>query len=362
MDIQEATAAYEKWLGRSIRLVPEDLTFKHEQMAADEFSFFRATFYRWMQLWPEVCADVEDAPEVLACGDLHIENYGTWRDTEGRLVWGVNDFDEAYPLPYTQDLVRLATSSHLARPALARRDACEAILTGYRDALNGGGKPFLLAEHHVWLRDAAWNELRDPVHFWEKLKALKPWKGKVPADARKALDKTIPKNADKVVYLKRTSGLGSLGRERIVALTEWCGGLLAREAKSQTPSACVFAAGKKRDRQYYDDILQQSVRNQDPCLRVTKTWLFRRLSPDCCRIELSSLAKVRDQSKLLQAMGFEIGNVHLGTTKAIPKILKDLDRRPAHWLHEHSVAMTEAVQADWRRWGKKGKAAKAAKA
>ena len=35
--------------------------------------------------------------------------YGTWRDTEGRLVWGINDFDEAYPSPYTNDLVRLAS-------------------------------------------------------------------------------------------------------------------------------------------------------------------------------------------------------------------------------------------------------------
>src|SRR5260370_32652719 len=48
--------------------------------------------------------------EVLAVGDLHVENFGTWRDAEGRLTWGVNDFDEAYPLPYTIDLARLATS------------------------------------------------------------------------------------------------------------------------------------------------------------------------------------------------------------------------------------------------------------
>ena len=50
-------------------------------------------------------------PKVLAVGDLHIENFGTWRDSEGRLVWGVNDFDETWRLPYTQDLVRLTTST-----------------------------------------------------------------------------------------------------------------------------------------------------------------------------------------------------------------------------------------------------------
>jgi uncharacterized protein (DUF2252 family) len=55
------------------------------------------------------CAQLADAPQVLAVGDLYTENFGTWRDAEGRLVWGVNDLDEAHPLPYTNDLVRLAT-------------------------------------------------------------------------------------------------------------------------------------------------------------------------------------------------------------------------------------------------------------
>ena len=54
------------------------------------------------------------APRALAVGDLHVENFGTWRDVEGRLIWGINDFDEAWRLPYTNDLVRLATSALLA--------------------------------------------------------------------------------------------------------------------------------------------------------------------------------------------------------------------------------------------------------
>ena len=109
-NIHQATQDYEKWLGKRITLIAPDLKAKHEAMAADSFSFFRATFYRWMQQWPVVCAEANKAPEVLAVGDLHVENFGTWRDVEGRLVWGINDFDEAAPLPYTIDLVRLAAS------------------------------------------------------------------------------------------------------------------------------------------------------------------------------------------------------------------------------------------------------------
>ena len=53
-----------------------------------------------------------------------------------RLAWGVNDFDEAYPLPYTSDLVRLATSTPLAiksdRLEVRPREACDAILSDRR--------------------------------------------------------------------------------------------------------------------------------------------------------------------------------------------------------------------------------------
>ena len=55
----------------------------------------------------------------------------------GRLVWGADDFDEAFYLPYTQDLVRLAVSARLAISeeslALGWKDACDSILEGYRD-------------------------------------------------------------------------------------------------------------------------------------------------------------------------------------------------------------------------------------
>jgi aminoglycoside/choline kinase family phosphotransferase len=97
-------------------------------MVGDGFSFLCATFYRWAQLFPALCPKLVGAPKVLGVGDLHVENYGTWRDAEGRLVWDINDFDEACPLPYTNDLVRLATSGWLAVEAetlVIRRDCLQ---------------------------------------------------------------------------------------------------------------------------------------------------------------------------------------------------------------------------------------------
>jgi uncharacterized protein (DUF2252 family) len=88
MNIVKATRRYEEWIGKSIELDDADLQLKHQRMKEDLFSFFRATFYRWVQLWPEVCPSLTLAPRVLAVGDLHVENFGTWRDIEGRLIWG----------------------------------------------------------------------------------------------------------------------------------------------------------------------------------------------------------------------------------------------------------------------------------
>ncbi len=101
-----------------MKIVEKDLHFKHEQMRTGPFPFLRATYYRWAQIWADVCPEAAAAPGVLAVGDLHVENFGTWRDIEGRLIWGINDFDEAWRMPYTNDLVRLATSALLAQHGL----------------------------------------------------------------------------------------------------------------------------------------------------------------------------------------------------------------------------------------------------
>ncbi len=81
----QATSDYESWLGRHLKLIPADVKTKHEAMREGLFPFFRATFYRWAQLWPDVCKELCPAPEALSVGDLHVENFGTWRDAEGRL-------------------------------------------------------------------------------------------------------------------------------------------------------------------------------------------------------------------------------------------------------------------------------------
>src|SRR5438046_9425068 len=111
--IVRATRDYEAWLASQVRVVRPGLQAKHKLMAEDGFSFLRATFYRWAQLFPALFAKLARAPKVLGVGDLHVENYGTWHDTEGRMVWGSTDSDCAFPYPYTNVMVRLASSAEL---------------------------------------------------------------------------------------------------------------------------------------------------------------------------------------------------------------------------------------------------------
>jgi hypothetical protein len=336
-------------------LLPADLKRKHAAMAGNVFPFFRATFYRWMQLWPDLCGDENRAPGVLAVGDLHVENFGTWRDVEGRLAWGINDFDEVCQLPYTIDLVRLAASAHIAireaRLKIAAKDACEAIAAGYKKGLQAGGRPFVLAQEHEWLRSMVTGVLRDPHQFWAKMDALPTWKGRIPKSARRAIERLLPESELEHRIVHRIAGLGSLGRERYVAIALYRGAKVAREAKALAPSSCVWAApGKSSERIRYQEALDHSVRAVDPFVHLKGRWIVRRLAPDCSRVELASMPKERDESKLLHAMGFETANVHLGTPRAAKAILQDLGKRPRYWLHEAASAMVKATAADWSDW------------
>ncbi len=353
MNIVKSTRRYEQWLGNKIPLIAADLDHKHEAMASDPFLFLRATFYRWMQLWPDVCESCTGAPAVLGVGDLHVENFGTWRDIEGRLVWGVNDFDEVWRFPYTVDLVRLSASAHLAiqgsRLRIDVKDACDSILAGYREGLAAGGSAFVLEEHHTWLRAMVSGVLRDPERFWAKLEGLRA-ESRVPASARKAIEKLLPAKGLRYGVSHRVAGLGSLGRQRYVAVAEFCGGKIAREAKALAPSAAAFAQGSKSSAVFYEDILTCAVRSVDPFVHCKGRWIVRRLAPDCSRVELASMPKQRDETRLLYCMGFETANVHLGTRKAVPAILRDLRSRPRHWLHRASAAMVEATEQDWQAW------------
>ncbi len=359
MNIVKSTRLFEEWQAQHTNLIKSDVRLKHAHMKLAVFSFLRATYYRWAQLWPVVCSDQSKAPRVLAVGDLHVENFGTWRDVEGRLIWGINDFDEVYSLPYTNDLIRLAVSAHLAADAghlsLKKKDICDALLVGYLDTLRHGGMPFVLEEQHDWLRQIALTDLRDPVRFWKKMEALPNASGEVPVSAIDAIERLFPAPNLKYRIAHRVAGLGSLGHARYVALAKWNGHWIAREAKALIPSSCYWAEDRRGPAEIlYQSIINRAVRGPDPFVRLHGQWIVRRLSPHCSRIELTGLEVYRSEMRLLHAMGCETANIHLGTRSAAKDILRHANKQKRKWLHEATLAMLEKVLADWKAWKKEG--------
>ena len=230
MNIVESTQSYETWLSDQTDLQNKGLEKKHDQMAFCAFPFLRSTFYRWVQRWRKECSDLYERDEdvLLTAGDLHVENFGIWRDSRERLVWGVNDFDEACQLPFTIDLVRLATSIILAAEAVKIEapidKVTDLLITGYEEGVKAGGRPILLEEgdyHELLGFVSAVKEA--PAIFWARkleddnnpeisAKELPNWLEEI-------FSSTFPRGG-KLAFRreKRPGGLGSLGRRRYIAV------------------------------------------------------------------------------------------------------------------------------------------------
>jgi uncharacterized protein (DUF2252 family) len=91
---------------------PDAFRTKFRKMAADPFAFFRGSaclFYSDVSAGEDRWAD-ERTGRVWIQGDLHAENFGTYMDGAGVLIFDVNDFDEAYVGHFTWDVKRFAAS------------------------------------------------------------------------------------------------------------------------------------------------------------------------------------------------------------------------------------------------------------
>ncbi len=85
---------------------------KYRKMAADPHAFYRGSacvFYADATGDEDPFTD-ERSGRIWVHGDLHVENFGTYLNSDGRLVFDVNDFDEAYLGRFTWDLQRFAAS------------------------------------------------------------------------------------------------------------------------------------------------------------------------------------------------------------------------------------------------------------
>jgi hypothetical protein len=346
MSFIDENERFESWLRRQCAVVEDDLKRKHKKMSRNSFSFLRATFFRWSSQIEGLCPDLKGAPVVLAVGDAHVENFGTWRDSEARLVWGVNDFDDAANIPYVFDLVRLATSVQLApKSGAVGTDVSEAILKGYRNGI-ANPRPTLLDENETWMRAKVACSDDDRANFWKEIDGLPA--AEPPSEIATALTASLPSDATHERFASRAKGGGSLGRPRFVAIADWRGGRIVREAKALVTSGWNFAHGDLAAPIQFLTVANGTFWSPDPFLKIESGFILRRVTADSRKADLDDGAGSMDM-RLIEAMGFDLASVHAATSNA-QAIVADLSARLSDWLAKAVEAAAGAVENDYAEW------------
>jgi uncharacterized protein (DUF2252 family) len=111
---QEILKVFDNAFGDLLKGDPDAFQTKFRKMAASPFAFYRGSaplFYNDLEPENETGPYLDEKTrQVWIHGDLHAENFGTYMDSQGKLVFNVNDFDEAYVGPFTWDLYRFVAS------------------------------------------------------------------------------------------------------------------------------------------------------------------------------------------------------------------------------------------------------------
>ncbi len=341
--IGQDVAAYESWLRKQCDVVDADLDAKHRRMRKSGFDFLRATYFRWARTIETLCPSLATAPQVLCIGDIHLENYGTWRDADARLVWGINDFDEAAVMPYAFDLVRLTTSAVLAPDLnLSLADLVKAVLKGYKSGL-ASPHAVLPDEGSGWMRSYANPTKRTNGEYWQEVDRCPD--AKPAGEVKEALKATLPDGAKVQRFASRSKGGGSLGRPRFHVIASWNSGRIVREAKALVPSAWVWAHEVSEPNRFLEAAFG-AYRSPDPHLRCEAGFLLRRVAPDSRKIDVDDVQAKGLTEDLLAAMAADLAAVH-AASKGSGAIAKDLDRRPKKWLEEAVGVAKEATKQDF---------------
>ena len=237
--------------GRDSRL----LAMKYRKMTESLFVFLRGTCQLFYDALPDYPV-LDEAPLAWSCGDLHLENFGSYRGDDRQLCFDINDFDVATLAPCTWDPVRLLCSMLCCADSIKAtqdeaREACRATLAGYRDALLKGA-PLRLER-----KDASGliADLLDQLHkrkrseFLDRHTEGNGAQRRIRIDNLKAMSASESQRAMVTTFMqafaaqqstpeffglldvaRRIAGTGSLGVERYVLLVEGMG----------SPDACYL--------------------------------------------------------------------------------------------------------------------------
>jgi len=229
------------------RLAPL-LALKYRKMAASPFGYFRGTNHLFHEDCPRQ-AWLERMPSAWLNGDLHLENFGTYRGDNRLVYFDVGDFDDGCLGPAGRDLLRFLVGLHLAARELghsARRQAGLArdFLAAYRAALSNGKARWIERRTATGLIGALLKDLerRTQLDLLAKRTVLKKSGRRLRTDNGKALKLSEAEQARVAAFMRRyargradpdfftvldvaqrVAGLGALGLPRYAVLIRGSG-------------------------------------------------------------------------------------------------------------------------------------------
>lgn len=246
---------------------PERLQRKYAAMRASPFTFLRGTCHLFYARMARGGVH-KSAPPVWVCGDLHLENFGSYKGDNRLVYFDINDFDESALAPASWDLVRFLASVQVGAATLKVGGAkaqrlCETFIEAYADALALGKAYWVERDTATGLvRDLLDNlRGRERAAFIAERTHLDGKNHRLNTDGKKALKATRDQRRRVVAFMRefaktqpepsffevldvarRIAGTGSLGVERYVILVRGKGSperhyLLDLKASSATSLA-----------------------------------------------------------------------------------------------------------------------------
>lgn len=326
---------------------PERLTLKYQAMRRDAFVFLRGTCHLFYEDLPKEGL-LNQSPAAWICGDLHLENFGTYKADNRLVYFDLNDFDEAALAPCLWEVARGLTSVLIGAETLnvERDDAlklCHQFIDSYAKTLRSGKAIWLersTAKGMIkrLLKDlknrsrAAFIEQRTETHHNKTLLRLDGKKTLVasPADYEK-VEQAIAQFAETqenpnffkaLDVARRIAGTGSLGLERYAILIHGKGkkeGHYLLDLKYQPESAVKSILPQPKWQNEANRVVTIQIHSQAVApaffnsLEIgDRAYSLKELLPTQDRLQLGLWdGKLSRLEKVLQSMGTLVASAHL---------------------------------------------------
>jgi uncharacterized protein (DUF2252 family) len=320
---------------------PKLFELKSHTMQSDAFAFFRGTCHLFYEDWP-TDTTLNEAPPVWISGDLHLENFGSYKADNRLVYFDINDFDEAVLAPCTWDVARFLTSVLVAAHSLNinKPEAialCHCFLDIYISTLLKGQARTVERETAVGLvkdllmslkfraRQAFLDERTKQTNGKRKLRIDRKHTQAVSSSERAKVTQFLnnwatqqpnPKFFRLLDIAHRIAGTGSLGIERYVLLVEGNGSPhqnylldLKAEPKSSLEPYLQLPQPQWLSEAHRAVAIQTRVQGTPPALLAAveidgQAYVLRELQPSQDRVNLSQWnGKIRRLEKVMKTMG-----------------------------------------------------------